>query len=399
VTLRRVVFWLHLGAGCVAGLVILSMSFTGVLLAYERQMLAWSDRHQRVVPPGPDARRLGAEALLGEVGRVRPEAVPSALTLSADPEAPAVVSLGRGATVLLDPYTGRALDDAAPRLAAFFRTVTDWHRWLGAPAEARGAARAVTGACNLAFLFLVVSGPYLWWPRTWNSKAIASVVLFRRNLRGRARDFNWHNVIGIWSALPLAVVVGSAVFISYAWATDLLYAAAGVEPPPRRPPAGGSPGGDGRGPAPIPPGLDAAWRQAEARVEGWKTITLRIPRSPEMPASFTIDRGRGTRPDLRAQLTVDIKTGATLRFEPYATRPWPEKVRAWTRWLHTGEAGGVAGQTAAALASAGATFLVWTGLALALRRLRAWRARRAVERAAPIVASTELVVSESGGQP
>ncbi|MBZ5651294.1 MAG: hypothetical protein LAO18_12500 [Acidobacteriia bacterium] len=33
---RRVLFWVHLTAGCVAGLVILVMSVTGALLAYRR---------------------------------------------------------------------------------------------------------------------------------------------------------------------------------------------------------------------------------------------------------------------------------------------------------------------------------------------------------------------------
>jgi uncharacterized iron-regulated membrane protein len=42
---------------------------------------------------------------------------------------------------------------------------------------------------------------------------------------------------------------------------------------------------------------------------------------------------------------------------------------------HTGEAGGLAGQTIAFLASAGGSVLVWTGIALAWRRFRSWRRR------------------------
>jgi len=43
-TLRRPLFWIHLTAGSVAGLVILVMSVTGVLLACRRQVLSWADR-------------------------------------------------------------------------------------------------------------------------------------------------------------------------------------------------------------------------------------------------------------------------------------------------------------------------------------------------------------------
>ena len=38
-TPRRFLFWIHLTAGCVAGLVILVMSVTGILLAYRRQII------------------------------------------------------------------------------------------------------------------------------------------------------------------------------------------------------------------------------------------------------------------------------------------------------------------------------------------------------------------------
>jgi len=46
------------------------------------------------------------------------------------------------------------------------------------------------------------------------------------------------------------------------------------------------------------------------------------------------------------------------------------------RFAHTGEVLGLAGQTVAGVASAGAVVLVWTGMALALRRARAWLSRR-----------------------
>jgi hypothetical protein len=46
------------------------------------------------------------------------------------------------------------------------------------------------------------------------------------------------------------------------------------------------------------------------------------------------------------------------------------------RFAHTGELGGLTGEAIAGLASAGGAFLVYTGVALALRRLATWRARR-----------------------
>ncbi len=42
--LRKLVFWLHLGAAVSLGLVILLLAATGLLLAFESQILAWADR-------------------------------------------------------------------------------------------------------------------------------------------------------------------------------------------------------------------------------------------------------------------------------------------------------------------------------------------------------------------
>ncbi len=46
------------------------------------------------------------------------------------------------------------------------------------------------------------------------------------------------------------------------------------------------------------------------------------------------------------------------------------------RFAHTGEVLGIPGQTIAGLVTFGGAVLVWTGIALALRRFRAWLRRR-----------------------
>ena len=97
--------------------------------------------------------------------------------------------------------------------------------------ESRPTGRAITGASNLMFLFIVVSGLFLWWPRTWTWAAVRNVIWFRGGLPGKARDFNWHNTIGFWSAIPLAIIVAGGVVISYPWATALVYRAYGEQPP------------------------------------------------------------------------------------------------------------------------------------------------------------------------
>ena len=68
---------------------------------------------------------------------------------------------------------------------------------------------------------------------------------------------------------------------------------------------------------------------------------------------------------------------------PFSSQTPGQRLRSWIRFLHTGEALGIVGQTIAAIVSATSVIMVWTGLALAWRRLISPLFRR---RAAPKLA-------------
>ena len=60
--IRKAIFWTHLGAGVLAGLVVLMMSVTGVILTYERQIVGWIDQNQPVSCSG-DCKAATADTL------------------------------------------------------------------------------------------------------------------------------------------------------------------------------------------------------------------------------------------------------------------------------------------------------------------------------------------------
>ncbi len=374
---RKLVFWCHLVAGVFAGAVVLIMSVTGVLLTYQRQMTLWADmRSLEAAPPSPGAQRLAPAALVERVLRTE-KGAPTALTWRAGADMPVQVAFGRERTVFASAYTGEVLGQGGTGMRAFFRKVTDLHRWLGAGEERRPLGKMVTGASNLAFLFLVVSGFYLWWPSEWSRRMLRSITWFRRGLRPKARDFNWHNTIGFWSAIPLFFVVLSGVVISYPWASSLVYRVVGEAPPPPAEGAGGRGGGK-----PVPAsvalaGVDAFWPRVTERVPRWRIITLNLPRKADAPFVFSIDRGNGGEPQKRASLTLDRATGRETKWEPFAATSPGRRLRSILRFAHTGEVLGIPGQTLAGIVSLGAAVLVWTGLSLSLRRFRAWRGRSA----------------------
>jgi len=370
--IRSTIFWIHLVCGVTAGLVVLLMSVTGVLLTYERQILAWADRTSNPAP-APDAKRLPFEELVAAAKLHRPELEPTTITLRNEPDGPVMLSAGRSGSVLVDPYSGAVRDLGAAGLRSFFAAVTGWHRWFNASGENRAAARAITGASNLAFLFLILSGMYLWLPRVSKWAAFRARLAFNgKAATSKARDFNWHHVFGIWSAIPLAVVVATAVVFSYPWANDLVYRAAGDQPP-----RAGEPQRNPAAPAVVVEdgtaidrlGYDALFARAAAHGE-WRTLTLNIPAGPDAPVvRFGVDAGNGGQPQRRHTLTLDAATGAVASYAPFSSQTAGQKARSWIRFLHTGEALGLVGQTIAGLVSFTSIVMVWTGLALAYRRL------------------------------
>ena len=259
--------------------------------------------------------------------------------------------------------------------------MTEWHRYLGRAGESRLIGRAITGASNLIFLFIVVGGLFLWWPRTWTWTALPNVLWFRPGLRSKARDFNWHNTIGFWSAIPLAVIVAGGVVISYPWATGLVYRAYGEEPPApggTLVARGGGPGGrgsDAKSPRVNGVALEAMIGKAEAVMPEWRSITVALPAPNAARTVLTLDAGDGGQPHKRATLTLDTRTGEVMRWEPFASQSAGRRARTWLRFAHTGEVYGLTGQTVAGIVTAGGAVLVWTGLGLALRRWVAWRKR------------------------
>ncbi|MEP7381155.1 MAG: PepSY-associated TM helix domain-containing protein [Gemmatimonadota bacterium] len=398
---RRILFWTHLVAGVTASVIILVMSVSGVLLTYERQMIAAADLRAvvpRGAPTSASADATGPRRPLGELIRAArtalPEASPTSVQLSADPAAPVQVSFGREGSVYVDPTRATVLGRGDRETRDVFDSITGWHRWLGASTEGRATARTITGVANLAFLCLVLSGLVLWFPRRLTRPQLRAVTWFRRGLRAKARDFNWHNVVGIWSFVPLVLIASSGAVISYSWAVDLLYRVAGDAPPSATPrnaappaPVVGDPRVRGDGAPSISlEHLDGLVTTAATRLADWHRITIALPTDVEAPVNLVIDRGTGGQPQRRATLRLDPATGREVAWVPFDSLTRGLRARSFMRYAHTGEYFGIFGQTVAGLVTLATTLLVWTGLALAWRRLirrdRTERPRESLERAA-----------------
>ena len=379
--IRKILFWSHLTAGVAAGIVILMMSVTGVLLTYEKQMVEWAERSLHGVPPG-DSPPLPTSVLVNkakESGTARFGAfVPSQVVWKSDPGAPVQIRAGRDQRLYLDAYEGTVLSEGFPRLESFLSSVRGWHRWFNLTGDDRRPGRQFTGAANLAFLFVLVSGVFLWLPRRRTWRQFKQVLFFRRGLRSKARDFNWHNVIGVWSLVPLIVVVASAVPISYGWAGDFVAWLTAETETASAPPGNqtvrfaslrpSEPGTPPSGLKTDTPNVNAAMGTAMHFGSDWREITLSLPSQPVESLTVQVYDGYRGQPQLRETLTIDAVTGSLVNRATFEAQPRSRRARSFLRFAHTGEYWGLVGQTIAGLVSLASVALVYTGVSLALRR-------------------------------
>ncbi len=360
---RRILFWFHLVIGVGAGLVIFLLALTGALLSFETQIIAAVDRAG--LPAVSAGAPLGASALAGAALDATAGKA-TALVIPADPAAPVAASLGRGAQVFLDPVSGAVLGPGNAGVGSFFGTVEDLHRWLALGDAGRETGRAITGAANVVFLFLLLSGLWLWLPPRLGWPMLRQRLLFRRGLpSAKARDWNWHHVFGIWAWLPLLLIVASGVVLSYPAARSAVFAAFGETAGRGGPPSAAAPSG-----ALAPdPRLDGILAAAMAADPDWTRLTLPIPAAGAGSVTVTLDTGTGRNPRAQTRLTYDLDGAALTRTTAFADAAPGQKTFLFLRFGHTGEIFGLAGQAVAGLASLAAAVMVWTGLALAWRRL------------------------------
>lgn len=366
--IRNIVFWSHLVVGVAAGLIVLAMAATGVLLTYEVQITRWAETRAAGVEPG--GARLDADTL-AEAARVATGGQVEALVFENDPAAPVSATFGRRDRLLLDPYSGEALGDGETATARAFEAITGFHRWLSLTGMNQTGA-ALTGAANLGFGFLLLSGAWLWLPRIWKWGMFRVRMLFRAYPNAQARDFHWHHIFAFWSVVPLAIIIFTGITMSYDRAEGAVMTLVGV-------------GGEDEARAETEPhaaegganaGLDAALALAMAHDPAWRRVVLTLPAPGAHSLKAVVDTGPGRRMTRQEELTIALDGPRILAVERFADRPKAVRTFMFLRFAHSGEHYGLLGQTVAGLASLASLFMVYTGLALAWRRLVAPALRR-----------------------
>ncbi|HYK77823.1 MAG TPA: PepSY-associated TM helix domain-containing protein, partial [Daejeonella sp.] len=181
---------IHLYLSLTAGLVILTACFTGAILVFEKELQAAFNPERYYVESGQ--KRLPLEQLVSNVQKQSPEIKISSVKLYPEQnrtveigfttktkkdkkeekpaqsakkgEKPAEAKSAEGSkkTAFVNPYTGEVIELYSYR-ETFFYKVFALHRWLLGGNDSVG--KLIVGISTLMFLFILITGLILWWPK------------------------------------------------------------------------------------------------------------------------------------------------------------------------------------------------------------------------------------------
>jgi uncharacterized iron-regulated membrane protein len=240
----------------------------------------------------------------------------------------------------------------------------------------------IVSIANVGFVFLIFSGAWLWWPKHWHWKALRNSIAIRLDVRGKARDWNWHNALAFWFFLPLAFIALTGVVLSFGvvdqWWKD--FASANLLAP-SLPPNQIDP------PAAAPGASDAiGWlRIVRQRYPAWRSVMLNGSGKPNSAGqlSLTVHEGMPRHRLSNWSVKVDAQTNAIVQEGRWSSEEAKNRARAIARLGHSGELFGFWGQALAFLACMAGLVMVYTGFALSWRRFVPRRKPRLAPVASP----------------
>lgn len=326
-TLRRLLFHLHLYAGLTLGLLVVVTGLTGSLLVFRREIDA--ALNPALLRVRPQARRVSLQTVADTVRVSYPRSAVQQIFLAREPsEVHEIWLKGNAPHVYVDPYTGAIRGARLPEqtgLGLLFALHTEFL------SGERGEIIALISAGLL--VLMSATGIVLWWPSTRKLLGAALTVKWRAS--GKRVSYDLHRALGFYAAglLCLSAVTGATFVPPFSdWFAGAVTAVTRTAPPaaPRvTVPSGADP---------LP--LDEIARRADAALPGGKLTRIALPARPEAPFVVRKRLPDDLHPNGMSFVYVHPFTGQVLRVDSTRAPTPAARVMNLRYPLHIGLWGG-----------------------------------------------------------
>jgi uncharacterized iron-regulated membrane protein len=383
----------HLYLSLAGGIIIFGSCLTGTMLVFEKEI----DRalHSERYFVKPQAARLSLSKLKTSALSGKPTAKSAYITVYNDAERtveagvvvpekqhksnesikssdnkPGRLSNAKGKkhteveranlVVFVNPYSGKVVGEYSRRLSFLFN-VEMYHRFLLAGKDSVGDM--VVGVTTLLFLFILLTGVILWWPKT--KKAMKQRLKIKWNGSTKRLVHDLHLVTGFYTSVFLIIITTTGLIMSFKWANKALFAVTGSarQAEPHQSPTSRYLAGF------KPINMDNALNALIENIKVAEYYTIKTPKDSTGTFSITI-LPKGTVEGAADTYFIDQYSGQIAGKQLFADKSAGQRARAYIKPIHTGAVYGLPTKIISFIVCLLALIFPVTGIMMWLNRIK-----------------------------
>jgi len=222
--LRKLIYQLHLWLGLTTGTVLCFVSLTGCILAFEDEIKGrlenyhTLDQHHGVFQSVAKLREAAAQSL----PHITTAHMGCRIDFRGRDKTAIVMFFGPQGLYYcyVNPYQAKVLY-VTDMSKDFFRIIRAGHRtlFLG------NVGKTLIGYCTILFIFILLSGLFLWWPKKWKKSTLKASFQIRWAAGRKRLSYELHKVLGFYALVPAMILAITGLVIGFPWFAQGYYAA------------------------------------------------------------------------------------------------------------------------------------------------------------------------------
>lgn len=361
-TLKKNIGKLHLWLGLTSGLIVFIVALTGSLLVFEEEIDSFiNPEFYKVSNIG--TKKMAVDLYIKDIKQKYGMKELDRIQTFEDPERTVIITGSathkKDLIFSVDPYTGKVLG-TVPQKSRFFSIILDLHRHL----ILGKTGKFITGSSCLIFIFMLLSGLVLWWPK--KIKNLKQRLTIKWGSSFKRINWDFHSTFGFYTFLFLLIISLTGLTWSFKWFESGIYLLA--DGTTKKPSA------KVENPTKIDPQLDKTYffqnilSKTDSIYKYKGDTQIRLPSdtiNSIMVIKLNLEKSI---PNISSMVYFDTYTGKSLKVKPYESFSNGEKIRRLIYPIHTGSIYGYPTKILAFIVCLFALTLPITGLIIWLGR-------------------------------
>lgn len=325
--MKKIIHQLHLWLGLASSLILFLICLSGTVLTFRQEIEELLDPETYHITTSPSRQRLPVDDLIQKLenqfqGKVASFVIPKERTRSYQFNVKIGPEDRRGKAFYVNPYTGEVLNDSGEKGGGIFFFFFRLHRWLLLDTE---IGRPIVGIATMIFSFLLMSGLYLWWPKSRTHLKNSLKIKFTGNWK--RINYDLHNSLGFYAVGFLLIMSLTGLFWSFEWYRNIGSLVLQTKVFDR----GGEPAQVASATAKLP----LHQLLEDFSVPGKKMVML--PPRENLAVTVLVVREGLLTVNSTDKYEMDPYSGKVLKHDKYSDKTFGQKIASLIKPLHTGE--------------------------------------------------------------